>query len=928
MFETVACLILATPVVEAAQYDATLSSITVYSNSGPITADLTSSTATWRYDSATQVLSQTGGNFGVRVPVGPAGTLFQHWTTGLSIGGGNAATALTFECIEGVFGVTVAINVCGNYSFGDNGEDESEPWWGPGTQFNRDIYGDDVVLGPQQSKALYDGFTTSSFGTNLVLSNAAIVGGGTTLNSGYQWTLTSLMLVTPPPQVITPPDVSPAFTPGVAVANRVTTTAGLAVPVAVLLNDLAFTAPATVTVSSGPAQGTAVISGSPGSAGSVIATYTPSPGFFGTDTFVYSVADGVSTGTAAVTVTVLADTDQDGLTDLQDNCTQVTNPTQLDSDADGYGNPCDADLNNSGTVTTADFGLLRSVLGQAASASALAAAADLNGSGTVTTADFGLLRARLGTAPGPSARRGASNTYTVTGTVSGLTGSGLVLRNNGSDNLGVSANGPFAFATGLANGAGYNVSVPTQPGTPSQSCAVSGGTGVVGPGAPPNVNITCTTNSYTVGGTISGRIASSGPLVLKKNVVDTATPPGNGAYFFGTPLLSGAKYEVKATTQPSTPNQTCNVQNGAGTVSGNTIANANVACGLNGTFYYSVNVGTNTLSIYRVTGGSFTLAGTVTTAAGPTSVATDPTNRVAYVTSSATNSILYYAINRSTGALTLIATYPTGNYPNSVNVAPNGASAWVINGGDNSISTFRINSDGTLTALASPNPTGSCAYGMEFFLGYPAPLRDFSGVLPPDDYAAVWTCTLDNYPQVPAAHSPQIWQYRINSNGTLNYLGWSWWAGPAEPTDPPNFLPITVDDGCLSPPIKTYVANPGANTISLYYGTDSCGEGRLSLTFQTTFSTGPTPRAITVNASRTYAYVPNAGNSTLSTFSVDFISGYLTLVSSAAATGPDPVAVTLDPDGVHLYVENAGDNTVSYYTINPGTGQPTLTNVQ
>jgi hypothetical protein len=96
------------------------------------------------------------------------------------------------------------------------------------------------------------------------------------------------------------------------------------------------------------------------------------------------------------------DTDGDGLADELDNCKQVANPTQLDADSDGYGNICDADLNNSGTVTTADFGLLRSVLGQPASFSPTAAVADMNGSGTVTTADFGLLRARLGTGPGPS----------------------------------------------------------------------------------------------------------------------------------------------------------------------------------------------------------------------------------------------------------------------------------------------------------------------------------------------------------------------------------------------------------------------------------------------------------------------------------------------------------------------------------------------
>ena len=98
----------------------------------------------------------------------------------------------------------------------------------------------------------------------------------------------------------------------------------------------------------------------------------------------------------------LADTDNDGIVDTSDNCRLTANPSQQDANADGYGNICDADINNSGTVTTADFGLLRSVLGQAAGFSATAAASDMNSSGTVTTADCGLLRARLGTPPGPS----------------------------------------------------------------------------------------------------------------------------------------------------------------------------------------------------------------------------------------------------------------------------------------------------------------------------------------------------------------------------------------------------------------------------------------------------------------------------------------------------------------------------------------------
>ena len=125
----------------------------------------------------------------------------------------------------------------------------------------------------------------------------------------------------------------------------------------------------------------------------------------------WAVIPGVTTTPRAIWNTYIAeiepaptpiDTDLDGFFDPLDNCTMTPNPTQLDTDQDGYGNICDADLNNSGLVTTADFGILRSVLNQAAGSSATAAAADLNGSGTVTTADFAILRARLNTAPGPS----------------------------------------------------------------------------------------------------------------------------------------------------------------------------------------------------------------------------------------------------------------------------------------------------------------------------------------------------------------------------------------------------------------------------------------------------------------------------------------------------------------------------------------------
>jgi streptogramin lyase len=65
-------------------------------------------------------------------------------------------------------------------------------------------------------------------------------------------------------------------------------------------------------------------------------------------------------------------------------------------------------------------------------------------------------------------------THTVGGTITGLTGS-LVLQNNAGDDLQLSANGKFTFATALVEGSAYEVSVRTQPRW--QFCTVTQGSG-------------------------------------------------------------------------------------------------------------------------------------------------------------------------------------------------------------------------------------------------------------------------------------------------------------------------------------------------------------------------------------------------------------------------------------------------------------------
>ena len=97
----------------------------------------------------------------------------------------------------------------------------------------------------------------------------------------------------------------------------------------------------------------------------------------------------------------LPDTDGDGIADSADNCTLVANPSQCDSDGDGFGNHCDADLNNNGATNAFDTPLFREQLGLP-SVGPTYNIADLNCNGSVNAFDAPLFRQLLGAPPGPS----------------------------------------------------------------------------------------------------------------------------------------------------------------------------------------------------------------------------------------------------------------------------------------------------------------------------------------------------------------------------------------------------------------------------------------------------------------------------------------------------------------------------------------------
>ena len=93
---------------------------------------------------------------------------------------------------------------------------------------------------------------------------------------------------------------------------------------------------------------------------------------------------------------VNADVDEDGIDNRSDNCVFVVNADQRDSDADGFGNLCDGDLNGDCATNAIDLGLLRTVFFSAD------ANADFSGDGVVNAIDLGILKTLFFSPPGSS----------------------------------------------------------------------------------------------------------------------------------------------------------------------------------------------------------------------------------------------------------------------------------------------------------------------------------------------------------------------------------------------------------------------------------------------------------------------------------------------------------------------------------------------
>jgi len=463
---------------------------------------------------------------------------------------------------------------------------------------------------------------------------------------------------------------------------------------------------------------------------------------------------------------------------------------------------------------------------------------------------------------------GGGAEFTVGGTVTGLTGSGLVLRNNGGDDLAITQDGAFTFPTKLAAGAAYTISVLTQPSAPAQTCTPSQAAGTVAANVT-GALVTCVTATATgsaivgpAGGTVDGHygarmvvpagaLASTLTLGLARDSTDAPAFAVEEVGAVGAPYAltpHGTTFSAPVTVRiPFDPAQ---VPAGETPV------------------LYKAEVGGSFAALPTTVDGNF-LETTVTSFSWvlPAAAATRP--RVLYAVQAAGTStpreVASFPIHRATGALSApTSTAPVGEAPISVVVHPSGRFLYVSHGGATtvngispaSIATYRLSPvNGQILGLAA-GATGTGAIAGQ------------------------------HEPVLPVVHPSGKFLYVVNHGRSSASGG--------------DVAVMAIDGTTGVPSTATSVAN-GAGSPPTGLAFDRLG----------------------TRAYVTYVWTPNTpqGNTfydTVKVYNVDPATGLFSAPIGSAAAGNNPWAAARDVNDRFVHVASLGTNEVRTYAIGSG----------
>jgi hypothetical protein len=173
---------------------------------------------------------------------------------------------------------------------------------------------------------------------------------------------------------------------------------------------------------------------------------------------------------------------------------------------------------------------------------------------------------------------GSGGSLALQASITGLTKTGLILT-NGKDTVTVDAStGVIQFPTLVAQDEQFDIEMKQQP--TGAVCTITNNKNKANYYTVQQTLVSCVTNSYTLGGTVSGLKASG--LVLANgadtvSVAPPATPGASVSFVFPTKVADGAPYGVTVLAQPKntdgTPAGTCVTSNNTGTMpSGDVLA--------------------------------------------------------------------------------------------------------------------------------------------------------------------------------------------------------------------------------------------------------------------------------------------------------------------------------------------------------------------
>lgn len=502
-----------------------------------------------------------------------------------------------------------------------------------------------------------------------------------------------------------------------------------------------------------------------------------------------------------------------------------------------------------------------------------------------------------GEASSPTPSSSAPAMYSVSVTVTGLNGTGLVLQNNGANDLTISANGTATFATQIASGRAYSVTVKTLPTAPlgqqSQVCDVSNGGGIVGSAAVTNVTANCrvgigkflyvtnynsnnisafrinsTTGSLTQ---VAGSPFATGsfPVPAFSNRVGTNlyvmnVAPGGGAAI--------SVYAIDATTGALT--EVSGSPYRAGSTGGQIFFHPSqkflyASDSSNGRWYgYSMDASTGQLT--PVPGSPFAVG---TVAQGVTFDAAGKYMYALYGQYTTAGGLYVFSVDTTTGALTFSSSLQLGTgYPLFVQMHPSGNFLYAATVQIPFVGQFALN----LNELTVNSVTGGVAAMTGSPLVWPAApaLRSASFHVSGN---FMYVGTYGGTSSVPTAGSIDAYSINQNTGQITAIAGASYLTGGNGSSGPiqypgGNYL-TTLNTGSKSVSVFAVNSTSGALTV--------LGGSPVSIS-------GTSLSALRFDPSGKFAYVLDTGSALIYAYSIDLSSGLIALIGSyPIGTGPN-----------------------------------------